>query len=640
MTLNTHIISLFISLGIFSFSYAQSTDSTINLLDGKTVFAFSQLYNYSHPDQQILDLKPDMSIRSWNKWNTTGNSPMDFNFDIVKQYHNNGTIFIGGITSSVHFLEESADSTEYFDLITKNASNNLVIHSYLRTNSARANLANPAYRDYQVKMVKIQIDGGVDGMFFDEVISGFEGSSFNGNEGFDDYTIADFNEYLINKYPNYTKSDWIDKFGMTDTNFIDPLKSHNDLINNFNYREYLAVNDWTNNPLTSSNSLASEWGKLIPNRPDITTDNFLAVYTMKYWKDIVTRVRAYAKETYGKEFLITSNGIFPYVDFNSVGMYNWNKDDKGNEALYVPVKNGKLEGQISLQSVFKSLYTKSKLTSGDVPTLLFIDWPTQMMDDYNKLSVEEHKNYWKIYAAEAYANGLFMTFHLMTSISTDTTAKEKGILDFFKTYSAFYRDNKFLFQNNILLDQSLQLSHNNINNSLMKYNNSDLLSIHLVNHNYTAGTGINLQSNLEIKLSIDSIPNNIYSLSPDQTEIKSIDFKHSNDQLTISLDVLNYYKVLVLDYGNSSLSIESKQIASLSPKIFPNPSNGLINIQFDQIIWSKIQGKEAIISDINGKTIKHFEIENKTTQIHLSSGTYFFKLVDTNSRESIKFTVY
>jgi len=60
----------------------------------------------------------------------------------------------------------------------------------------------------------------------------------------------------------------------------------------------------------------------------------------RYWKATVDELRAYARRTAGRRILISSNGLLPYVDFNSVGMYPWNPDEQ------TPDYRGRPEGRV------------------------------------------------------------------------------------------------------------------------------------------------------------------------------------------------------------------------------------------------------------------------------------------------------
>jgi citrate synthase len=106
--------------------------------------------------------------------------------------------------------------------------------------------------------------------------------------------------------------------------------------------------------------------------------SFTATYLRKYWKSMVDELRRYAK----RPILISSNGLLPYVDFNSVGMYPWNPDEQTPDyrgADYVPVVDGHLNGAKSLQANFRYLRNTSREIAGNVPVAVFIDWPNDMM---------------------------------------------------------------------------------------------------------------------------------------------------------------------------------------------------------------------------------------------------------------------
>jgi hypothetical protein len=188
-----------------------------------TVFAFSQS-DVHEEDRQVYQLDPDINIRAIGKWSTSGDEPGDYNFEQIRRYHHLGITFMGSGTASVIFPQDFASPVIFEDMVTRDADNAPVPHDEIGIEGAhRGNLFNPAYRQYLLRWAKIQIDGGVDGLSLDEVNGGFSGGlkyGFNGNEGFDNYTIADFNRYLLEKYQTLTAADWRERFGMTDDNLI------------------------------------------------------------------------------------------------------------------------------------------------------------------------------------------------------------------------------------------------------------------------------------------------------------------------------------------------------------------------------------------------------------------------------------
>ena len=185
-----------------------------------TVYGFSQS-DVADEDPQVYALDPDVTIRAFGKWSTSGDEAADYNFAQIARYHEKGITFMGSGTASVIFPKDFPSMSIFDDMSTRDADNNPVPHDEFGfpEPARRGNMFNPKYRQYLLSWAKIQIDGGVDGVNFDEVNAGFSGGqkyAFNGNEGFDDYAIADFNRYLLAKYPDFTAADWKSRFAMTD----------------------------------------------------------------------------------------------------------------------------------------------------------------------------------------------------------------------------------------------------------------------------------------------------------------------------------------------------------------------------------------------------------------------------------------
>ena len=104
----------------------------------------------------------------------------------------------------------------------------------------------PDLRAYLAQICRLQIDAGVDGLFFDEVNGDYQGAAFDGDEGFDDYHLADFNAYLLARYPQGT--DFAALFGMAADNRLRADLPAGDLMANFDYRRYLASHGWSATP--------------------------------------------------------------------------------------------------------------------------------------------------------------------------------------------------------------------------------------------------------------------------------------------------------------------------------------------------------------------------------------------------------
>ncbi|HEU5156733.1 MAG TPA: hypothetical protein VFU43_07015 [Streptosporangiaceae bacterium] len=514
------------------------------------VFGFSQS-NVDGEDPQVYQFAPDINIRAIQKWSIWGDEAADYNFAQVRRYHEKGIAFVGGGTVSVIFPEDFATPEIFDDMSTRDADNLPVPHDEIGVPGGprRGNMFNPKYRQYLLDWAKIQIDGGVDGLFFDEVISGFSGGQkygFNGNEGFDDYTIAEFNRYLLRKYPAFAAADWKSRFGMTDDNLIRRDVPAGDLTRNFNYRTYLQAHGWNRDPLTSANPLAREWGDVTDNRLYADDTSFTATYLRHYWKKMVDELRAYARNTAHRQILITSNGLFPYVDITTVGMYTWNPDEKtpdGKGADYVPVTGGHLNGAKSLQANYRYLKEKSAEIAGDVPVAVFIDWPTDMMTAYLNLPLSEKQDYWRIFGAEAYANGLFPSFHLKDTLNPP--AEEYGMLGFLQTYSQFYKEHRSLYRDTAYGTAAVRVGADNVSASLLTRRGTGAQAIHLVNHNYNQQ--ILPRTGFTVEADLASCPTRVTVVSPDFAGSKEAAFTCDRGTLSVTVDRLDFYNVLVLE---------------------------------------------------------------------------------------------
>ena len=516
---------------------------------GFAVFAFSQS-DVGQEDPQVYRLAPDVTIRAIGKWSTDGDEAADYNFAQIARYHRKGITFMGSGTASVIFARDFATAGIFDDMSTRDADNNPVPHDEFGfpEPARRGTMFNPAYRWYLLDWAEIQVDGGVDGVSFDEVNGGFSGGlkyGFNGNEGFDDYAVADFNRYLLAKYPAFTAADWMSRFGMTGDNLVRRDVAPDDLARNFNYRTYLRAYGWNLDPLAAANPLAGEWGRVTANRMYADDASFTATYLRRYWKETVDELRSYALRTAHRRILISSNGLLPYVDFNSVGMYPWNPDEQAPDfrgADYVPVVGGHLNGAKSLQANYRYLKDKSGQIAGDVPLAVFIDWPNDMMTNYLNLPLSEKKDYWQIFGAEAYANGLFPAFHLKDTVGSPT-AEQSGMLGFFQTYSQFYKDHRSLFRDNSQGTQAVRVGVSAVSASLLVQRGSGARTLHLVNHNYSQG--IVPQTGFTVEVDLPSCPR-VTMVSPDFAGSKVPVSSCRHGKLTMTVDRLEYYDVLIL----------------------------------------------------------------------------------------------
>ncbi len=525
-------------------------------LDDVTVFAFSQTGN-DQGDPQVTTLAPDMNIRAWQRWDTYGVNAGDYDFGYVTQCHAGGIKFIGGTTATALFADEFPNppfpALTVDDVCTRDASGQPVVHPQILPGLYRGSLADPDYRAYLIRIAEIQIDGGVDGLFFDEINQDYQGATYDGNEGFDAAHLADFNAYLLWRYPG---ADYATMFQMPADNVLKAGVSAGDLTNNFNYQRYLAAKGWASSPFAAANPLAAIWGQTLGGRPTPAAPDFVnSAEPYRYWGAIAGALRAYAQQKYGRSIYLTSNGIYPLVDFQGVGLYNYNQDDDGGrEAEYVPVTAGSttaaahLDGTVSLQRPFLNLKARSALFAPGAPVVLFIDWPTDFMSDYLHMPQSEQQDYWRLYAAEAYANGLFFAFFLQDTLG-DATATQLGLMPLFQSLAAFYKAHASLYHGVASGDASGVTT--SLTTPVMIAVGDQAQPrrrlVHLVNHDYSGAP--TEHDGVTVTIPLPSAPTAVTLASPDAPGgDTTLPATYASGAATVTLPALVAYDVISLAY--------------------------------------------------------------------------------------------
>ena len=509
----------------------------------KAVYLFSQIGN-DQRDPQVLQFSDAVLMRGWQKWDRWGLESSDYDFGYPVAARERGITFVAGGTASVLFRDEAPGSFE--EWATLDAQGNRVEHRYIVPGAHRGSLAHPGFRAHVLAYLKKQIDGGVDGVFLDEANAGYTGGTpwgWNGNEGYDDWFIAAFNAHLLALHPEFMEADWIATYGMTADNVIRAGEAPGDLGKNFHYRRYLQRNGWDRWPGTPANPLAAVYGAVEGNRLDPAKTSFRDRALLYYWREMVTELREYARTEHGKEILVTSNGLFPFVDFNGFGLYEGNRDDDGREAVWVPLRNGHLDGRRSQQAIYRKIRARSRAVSGDVPLVLFIDWPCRTMNDYYGLSVAEKKDFWRIFGAEAYANGLFFAFHLRTTMPGEPTAEQSGVLPFLKEYAGFYQANAAIYTEAEPVDVAVVVSAADVAGSVSARGGKSYL--HLVNHNYDGG--LVAQETFTATFPLAAEPTRVVLRTPDTPGERTLAFTWSAGSLTVTVDRLVSYDVIAVE---------------------------------------------------------------------------------------------
>ena len=455
-----------------------------------------------------------------------------------------GIVFIGGTTATALFRDEFPTESAFNAVVSCDATGQPMFHSAMKF--YRGSLASPAYRQYLIGIGEIQIDGGVDGLFFDEVDFSYDGAP-NGNEGFDDASIADFGGFLCGKYPGYRPADWQSKYGITAVDHLDCAGSAATRGRTFNYRGYLARNGWQASPLNRSNPLAAEWGTMVEGHPEPQNGTFTGTYTsLVYWQDIVLTLRNYARQKYNKEIYITANGVFPFVDFQMIGLWGGNPDGPGRSSVnYCPLTvDGHLDGTQSLLAAFMAMKQRSLRIDGRVvPVAAFIDWPTDVMSAYLSLPASEKSDYWRMYVPEALAATVYLNMHLADTVG-DPTAAQLGLMPLFKQTTAFYKmpAHAALYHGTTDLPGRVTASVANIGTNLTQLSDGRTVA-HLINHNYSHG--FQEQDGVSVSFPVAKAPGRVTLVSPDYEADAPVAFTYSGGQVRVIVPKLVAYVAVV-----------------------------------------------------------------------------------------------
>jgi hypothetical protein len=512
---------------------------------GWTVFAFSQEGALNGPgDPQVFEMAPNVVPRAWARWDTGGVLASQYNFGYPIQAAAAGIVFIGGTTTTVLFQDEFPVPAQFNAVVSCNADGQPVVRGPAPSNYYRGSLASPAYRQYIIGIGEIQIDGGVPGLFFDEVSGSYEGLTFNNNEGFDDADVADFGGFLCAKHPSLTAAQWQSQFGVMAADNLNCATTAALAGRTFNYRSYLARNGWDTNPLTSSNPLAAEWGMI---GEDPYNGTFTSTYlNLVYWQDIVVALRNYARQKYGREIYITANGTYPFVDFQAIGLFDFNTNGPGgsNQDFCPVTGSGDLKGTQSLMAAFLYMEQQSAYVTGrNVPVSVFIDWPTGPMTRYLALPLSEQQDYWRMYVPEAYAAGVHFAMHLLDTIG-DPTAAQLGLMPFFDQTATFYKvpAHAALYENAQNLSGTVTVSVPHVSWNLTGPSDGSTVA-HLINHNYAKG--FQTQTTVVVTFPVASAPTTVTLVSADASTDQSVPFTYVNGMVQVTVPQLVAYTAVV-----------------------------------------------------------------------------------------------
>lgn len=269
---------------------------------------------------------------------------------------------------------------------------------------------------------------------------------------------------------------------------------------------------------------------------------------------------------------------------------------------FIYVKNNFL--YVGVESPYKTY--KIDLASPNVQPVLFANIAGPMAQISNDLYIGQ-------YAAEK-----------ITKINLSTNSQTDVLTNYKPNFFSVYNDELYFTSNTA--------------NSLFKYNcGTENVTTILSGLNYASGIALNNENLFICESSGNTIS---YYSNPNFQLNNSIQLPPSSwpNGITIVNDYLYFIQTVSgkiskvelnsLNNPNSVLANESYYLPKNSLEVYPNPSNGIFEINTDMV---DIKG--ATIYDMKGNLIENVTINNKKIDAtHLSSGTYILNINDKNTK--------
>jgi hypothetical protein len=458
----------------------------------------------------------DVLIRGWFKWGT----PPDYSrlASHVSQAHSMGALFGGGITcSALYHGENGLTESQVLDFATRGPAGQLV-DAWKEPRCRHGSLSNPAYLKYLLASCQQQIDAGADYLFLDEI-----NAALQADEGFDDYSIADFCKFLLERYG---QQGWT----VLDDRWRSALKV--DLANkdiapdgtmaSFRYRDYLQGLSLTSNPHTAANPLAADWHAFRDQRDD------------RAWKWLTDAIRVHGQSR-GRRILISGNGLARYVDLQVLGVWeNW-RTTQGRIDL----------SERQIEQWGSTVISGWGLAGQRVPVVLFHDWGFGGFP-WMEISPENRRLWSRVRGAEIYAAGGFFAFPAHGPSGND--ARRDGTLAELARQSQFYHQHQDLYLDAELLGfEPLETCETGLSLALWRRSSPPALFLHVINRETQDGS-LRPRSNVTIRLPLHREPRQVRVVSPDWTGEQVGSAKAAGGGLTITLPNVEAYSVAILDY--------------------------------------------------------------------------------------------
>lgn len=274
-------------------------------------------------------------------------------------------------------------------------------------------LNNPEYRAFVRDIGRAVIDGGADGIHYDESYSRW--FWMRPIPCFCDACCAELRSWLKQRYDAATLRQ---RWG------IDDLAS-------FNYRSYLAEHGWADQPWRSP--LHDEWWLMQLHS------------TLRWEKWIVDDNKAYARERYGRELVTNANQyMLPNLSAVLTGesrIYDFVNIGTGLSLEYRDGSAGRSLRISPTEGSFIPLYRMGRAHAPDKPVVVFLDIQ-EHPQHLAALPPRQEGLYMQWLFAEAHLSGCFFAAHHRFSFYEAPLEPQAAAGQFFKRHAAWYKGSR------------------------------------------------------------------------------------------------------------------------------------------------------------------------------------------------------
>lgn len=365
-------------------AYAENTKkmSNMDILRNAAVFGMCQEPRDVEDIEQLADTGVDVVVRgiscAWNASPDEARQRMEARRKLAELARRKGILFCTMITGSAIYPKKLPEGKTIEDWCSRDAHGNVI-----KTRSWHQGcLNNPEFRQYTKDIGRAAIDGGADGIHYDEAYSRW--FWMRPIPCFCDCCCRELVEYLRERVPG---DELEAKYGI-------------ERLDGLRYRDYLAKNGCADEPFRSP--LHDQWWLM-----QLDT-------TFRYEKEIVDDAKAYAKEKYGKEIVVNSNPyqlcVLNAAMTMETAVYDFVNIGTG---LGISVRSGGRPRGLRYAPHLVSYMPQYRMASAHSrgkPVVLFLDIQ-RTPDTISQLPAEQVDKFMHWLLAEAYASGCFFAAH-------------------------------------------------------------------------------------------------------------------------------------------------------------------------------------------------------------------------------------